>query len=708
MKALKSLSIVKPVILVKLLEDERLLVIDSESTIRFYNKDDFKLESGFKVKIVHERFQTKVVDYSNDAQFFATLSADCRESRLYNTTTKKIIARVTRHQGEVSCVGIDPLSRYMFSCGDDGKTFALDTRSGKFVFTLPHHADTINDIAFSKNGNWIATGGYDKKIQLFNLVTMVAKDKFRAHAAAIMKLKFFGKNKLISIDKNSKAIIWNIYSGKVIERLQGIHDDVTQIVTAEDDKFLFIGTKLGYVLVYDLVTYEQLSSKFIKITSPISAMHYDEVSHHLIIGTEDGFLMYYYIYENEVKLKEYLMNKNMDAIEEEVKKNPILKYTDIYDMVSNLWENALAKAKLAFQSGQKEKALLMLKSFQDIPSKNRVIQKLVKEYAEYEKFVQLAKQGKIALAYSLANQHPIYKESNIYKQLEQRWKKLLHEALKFALQPRGLEKAREILAPYRGVSEKTVLIQEVLSKGEVYKRFKDALMKKDFRIASELIKQHAFLKEFPEYESMMRYADNLYMKAEKLIYDGKNVEAMKLLHLLANFTDFEEEVRELSKSIDAKQKFYDAIEEKNYAIAYNMMTINEDLEDTPIGKKLLQEWNKDLDRANSFAANGNVSGVKKVLGKYFHVSSKYGALATVFAWCYINQLENAVRSKYPRNEIEKGIKNYVLNFGVDDQIEMFLELYKLKYPDSKLDIEHLKKGSLSMWRPSMIVDSILE
>ena len=706
MKIVKSLSIVKPVILAKILEDKSLVVIDNETTVRFYDKDSFKLKNGFKVNIKHERYKMSVVAYSNNGEFFATLSSDCQESRLYNAKTKKALARVTRHQGEVSCVGIDPLSRYMFSCGDDGKTFALDLKSGKLVFTLPHHADSINDIAFSKNGNWLATASYDKKIQLFNLVTMHGKDKLKAHASAVMKLKFFDKNKLISIDKNSKAIIWNIYSGKVIERLNGIHDDVTQLTISKDDTFLFLGTKLGYVLVYDLTTYELLSKRFIKINSPITVMFYDDESDHLILGTQDGFLMYYYIYENEDKLKKLLMQKNIDAIEEEVKNNPLLRYTDIYSLVSNLWENTLKKAKIALQNHQKEKAMLMLKSFKDIPSKNKIIQKLLKDYAEYDKFVQLAKQGKIALAYSLANRYPIYKESKIYKLLEDKWKKALYEGQKYALMPNGSDKAREILAPYRGVSEKTMYIQDVLTKGEVYKRFKNALAKKDFRVASELTKQHPFLKEFPEYDKMMMYADNLYMKAQKYIYDGNNIEAMKILRVLGGFSDFKEDVRESMKDIENKQRFYDAVDEDNYAIAYNMMTLLEDLEETPAGRKLLDTWNEDLKKANIYAALGDVEGITKILQKYFTVTSKSLAIATVFAWCYMNQLEHALREKREQSEIENGIKNYVINFGLDDQIELFYEIFKRRYPDTKLTLEHLTKGSMKMWRPSMIEDSI--
>jgi len=111
---------------------------------------------------------------------------------------------------------------YGINCGDDGKTFAIDVESGKLVFTLPPHADTINDIAFSRNGNWVAVASYDRKISLFSLVTMTPKNKLKAHSAPVMHLKFFRRNKMLSIDKSSSAIVWNIYSGKVLQRLQGI------------------------------------------------------------------------------------------------------------------------------------------------------------------------------------------------------------------------------------------------------------------------------------------------------------------------------------------------------------------------------------------------------------------------------------------------------------------------------------------------------
>ncbi|WP_321778367.1 hypothetical protein [Sulfurimonas sp.] len=251
----------------------------------------------------------------------------------------------------------------MFSCGDDGKTFVIDIKSGKLAFTLPVHVDTVNDIVFSSNGNWVATCSYDKRISIFQLSMMTPKHKLKAHAAPIMKMAFIGQNKLFSVDKNSTGIIWNIYTAKVIERLEGIHDDVTQVVTADNDQFLFLGTALGYIIVYDLKTYKQLSRMYIKLKSSITSLIFDEETKYLIVSCEDGRLLYYNIYEGEDRLKSLLKEKKYASIHSYVEVNPLLAYTKIYQLVSNLWDNTLKKAIVYLQKSDKKTAMKLFNLF---------------------------------------------------------------------------------------------------------------------------------------------------------------------------------------------------------------------------------------------------------------------------------------------------------------------------------------------------------
>jgi len=706
MDPVKKKNLHEAVILVKRLDNGQLIVVDSKTTVRYLNIDKLEVLNGFKANINHLRYKTDVVSFSGDGGYFATLTTDCKESRLYSANTKKIVARVDRHHGEASTVAIEPNSRYMFSGGDDGKIFAVEIRSGKLAFTLPAHVDTINDMAFSKNGNWIAYASYDKKISIFNLSMMTLKHKLKHHSSAVMKVRFLSKNRLVSVDKKSSAFIWNIYSGKVLQRLQGIHDDVTQITTTPDDKFLFVGTALGYVLVYDLDTYELLSKKYIKVSSAITALEFYEEKHQLIIGCENGDLLFYNIYEGEDYLKELLKFKKYEEIQKQAENNPLLAYTQIYDLVANLWEKTLEKAKILLQNNDKETALALLEDFRTIPAKNKIIQKVVREYDDFDKFVTYAKEGKLALAYSIANAHPMYKESKIYKALEAKWQKIFTTAQKYALDPKGIDKAKEILAPYRGISEKTKLIQEVLTKGEVYKRFRVALGQKDFKIAFELIRIHPFLMEFPEYDSLMNYADTLYMKSQEYIQKGDTHAAMKMLRVLGDFPDFKEEVKYLMQDIENKQKFFNAVAAKDYALAYNLMAISEDLQETVDGAKLHKRWMDDLSEAYSYTYEGNIERIKELMKPYMKISSKYMALASLFGQTYIAQLEKAIDNEEDQVKIEEGIRNYLLAFGLDEHIQNLFEFFKERYPSTKLTLERLPKGSLKMWRPSMIVDAI--
>ncbi len=708
MEVVDSKNIKEPVILLKILNNNSLLVVDSHTTVRFFDSDTLSLIDGFKVKIHHPRYQQNVVAFSSNAAYFATVSPSYRESRLYNAATKNVITQVDRHHGEVSCLGIDPLNRYMFSCGDDGKTFVIELKSGKLVFTLPFHIDTINDIAFSKNANWVATASYDKKISLFNLSTMTAKSKLEGHFSPVMNLRFLKKNRLVSLDKDATAIIWNIRNSEIISKLKGIHDTVTQVTTSADDEFLFIGTELGYIIVYDLNNYEILSNKYIKLHSTITALEFDKQKQHLIIGTQEGDILFYDIYQGEEKLHDFLKLKDFEGIQKEVEKNPILKYTKIYNLVSNLWETTLQKAKIALENNDRQTAVSLFKHFKNIPSKNSIMQNVMIEYVDFKHFSAFAKQGKLALAYGLANKHPMYKDSRLYKALEVNWRKTFEHAQHYTLDPKGAQKAQEILSPYRGISEKTKLIKELLTQGEVYKRFRVSIGQKDFRIAFELIKLNPFLKEFKDYENLIKYADTLYIKSKLLIDNGDTHSAIKLLRVLEDFTDFKEEVEELILEIESRQKFFNAIEEDDIPLAYNLLHKFEVLQDTEDGKRLQQEWNSDLSIANRYAVEGDINGVKKSFDKYMAISSKYTLLATVFGLCYMVQLEEAMSQKVSKSKLENGIKNYMLSFGLQDQIENFFKQFKSRHPESKLTLDHLTHGSIKMWRPSMIENSILE
>jgi len=545
MNPLKKKNFNNPIIFTKFLDITTLIVVDSESKISYLDINTFELKDSFSTNIKHQRYSTKVVGFTSYGDSFVSLGSDNKSIVLIDTKTKKIKQMQNRHKGEISCIAIEPKNRYIFTAGEDGKIFALDIETDKIAFNLPVHVDTVNDIAFSDNSQWVATASYDKKISLYNIAMMKPRFRLKAHQAPVCKLHFLSEYRLFSIDKSSVGIVWDMHDSKIITRVQGIHDDVLQITTNKDGTLLFLGTKLGYVLVYDINTYEIIDKRFIKLKSSITSMNYCSKNNNLIIGTESGELFLYDVFNGEDKINEFLEDKKYKELEEFVKDKQLLKYTPSYQIIITLWDKTLKVAKNFLGKNEKDKAKQIFAQFMSVPSKRQAIDKLFEEYEEFDKFMLLVSKAKYSLAYSLVNKHPIYKETAVYKSMELRWKKDFLLAQKTLIKTKSADKVKEILAPYRGVSEKTKLIQGLLLNANVYERFKLLLQKKEYKTCFDLVDLHEYLKEYKEYQILQNVADKIYIQSQKLLQNGEKHSALKLLQILLDFEEFKEDAKDM-------------------------------------------------------------------------------------------------------------------------------------------------------------------
>ncbi|MCF6339216.1 MAG: WD40 repeat domain-containing protein [Sulfurimonas sp.] len=708
MNPIKQTNIFEPVIYIQILDAKTLLIVDSHSTLKYFDKTSMYIKNNIKISNLHKRYATKVVALNYTVDRLALVSTGAKNSKLIDIKNKKVITTIDRHQGEVSCVAIDPKNKYMFSCGDDGKTFAIDINTGALMFTLPIHIDGVNDIAFSQNGQWLATGSYDKNIFLFNLATVSPKSKLKAHSSAVVKLQFLSNHRLFSVDKKNSAIIWDLNTSKIITRLKGIHDDVTCVVVGSDNNFLFLGTQLGYVIVFDLKIYELISAKLIKFTHKITAINFIEETQELIVASDSGELKIYNIFENEDKLNESLRKKDYFHMQKYMDANPLLKYTKASQVFIALWDRTIEKATQYLGDNNKKQAIKLFENFKDISSKKQAMLKLIKEFDEFDKFLMFIEKKKLPLAYSLANMHPVYKKTSVYKNMEIKWIEALNLAKKYFFESKFNDKATELLVPYRGISEKTKIIQQLVLKSKLYRRFQTAAGQKDFKIVSELLKQHSFLKRFKEYDALVKYSDSLYIKIQKYLQKDDTHSAIKLLRVLVDFEDFKEEAKIIMTNIENRQKFFNTIQDNDLILAYNLLDSSNDLQSSESGKKLHLAWENDLNIANMYAQNKDIDGIKTTLNKYIKISSKNRSIAIVLSKYYIVELELKLKQIKDKKILEHGIKNYLLYFGSTDEIMSFFEIFKEKFLDTKLNLKSQVHGSMDKWRPSMIVNSILD
>lgn len=705
MEALKLLNFKHPVLLLKTLSNGNLGIIDAQNTLRIVDESSYDIVDGFKTNLEHERHLGSNVDMTVDGEYTVSTIVGSNQAGIFSLSKRELLYKVGHHHGDVESVGVDPNGRYFVTCGQDGKAFAWVLKTSRLAFALPPHADYVSTVAFSENGQWIATGSYDKIIILFNIATMGEPIKLYGHTGVIVKMLFLPEAKLVSADRGGGLIVWDIGKGKVFKRLSKMNDDITSMCISTTKRFVFVGTKLGYVGLYDMQTMELVTQHYIKVHETISSLALLSNPLRLAISTLKGNIHIYSLLGDEKRYLAMLRDGDYKSFYDALEDNPMLSYSKLYEAAEKIWLDTLNKGRSFLEKNERQKAKEIFAPFAVIGKKQPFIAQMLSSYEKYEQYRLSAQEGHLALAYSLAKQYPSFQDSEIYTKMEAKWKKNFFKAQELILTPNGEEQARELLAQYRGISEKTVLIQQLFEQRKMYVYFKKTIAQRDYVKFFGLVKMYPFLKEFEEYTEVMEYADKLYIQTQKAYAEGDFATARKGCEILLSFPDYAQEAQEVGNTIRIKHLFFEAIATNNLSNAFSYLSSYPLLYETREAQLLERQWNNAVDKAQKYAASGNATETRAVFEPYFGIRDKFRAMAGVVSQAYCVQLEEKIRRDAPLDTIERGIRQYVTLFGIDEAILSIVDFLK-RVTQSKIDLQALKKGSLETWSPMNRIDDI--
>jgi len=134
--------------------------------------------------------------------------------------------------------------------GYDGNVRLLHPSNGAADGVLKGSIGSIYSGAISKNGVYLAVGGADSMIRIYDNAQGKLLKQFRAHEGEISSLQFnLQGDRLLSTSTDMSARIWDIPSGR---KLQTVHSDGSDIMAAEfhpDGLSLATGSMSGKIVL---------------------------------------------------------------------------------------------------------------------------------------------------------------------------------------------------------------------------------------------------------------------------------------------------------------------------------------------------------------------------------------------------------------------------------------------------------------------------
>lgn len=205
-------------------------------------------------------------DYSPDGSQLAVASTI--GIWLYDVKARKEISFLSRHTHFVNSIAFSPNGNNLAS-GSSGNTILVwNVEEGEVITTLKGHTDEIYSLAFSPDGNILVSGGEDELIKIWNLKDPKTPITIPGHIDGVTSIAISPDGNLLASSGRSvhRISLWNLKNGEFIKFLLGHTKDINSIAFMSDGTTLVSGSDDGTIRFWNtkegnqLKTYDGISA----------------------------------------------------------------------------------------------------------------------------------------------------------------------------------------------------------------------------------------------------------------------------------------------------------------------------------------------------------------------------------------------------------------------------------------------------------------
>ncbi len=183
------------------------------------------------------------IAFNINGSLLASSSGPDQTIRLWEVRNERCL-KVLNEPGNPACIAFSPNGNLLASGSEDGNIRLWEVSTGECLATLQGHTNEVWSVSFSPDGRILASGGPDSTVRLWEVKSGKCISILRGHANWVRSVAFSPDGVLLASGSDDSTVrLWEIKSGKCISILRGHANWVRSVAFSPDGVLLASGSE---------------------------------------------------------------------------------------------------------------------------------------------------------------------------------------------------------------------------------------------------------------------------------------------------------------------------------------------------------------------------------------------------------------------------------------------------------------------------------
>ncbi len=659
--------------------------------------------------IAHELLghKTTAVAFSKELSLFAF--ANGTTIHILKLQTKEILQTIRSDEGSIEILSFVPNTPYIIAGTKEGRVlqFRYDGRAQlsrlcsfptERLETQKISSNYVSAMAFY--GETMACSGYGGSIVLIQLTSQANKKIIQASKTRINALLFLDAHLLLSGGSDGVLRIHSLTHPDKTQSITTPFTSIKHILKLPNPNQVLLSAESNRLVLIDVANAKLITQEYLRFQSQVEQIHLHRNTE-LYVALQEGLLLRLELTSAD-DLRTHIIAGRVDEAYRVLQADAMLQGSREHKRLEQLFERLCDQAIEHLMRQQTQEAKRLLGGFEDISSKQGVIETIFKDFDHFGRFKVLVSQKKYSLAYAMSERFTNLKRTPQYKKMEEHFTEAFGFAQKQILLGRK-DLAEEFLSPYITLPSKKPIITLLLKQNREFIEFLRAIAAQDHEKIQKLLHLHELFAQIPSYVALKKAQEEELLTVEKLIKSGNTQEALQKIEKIKTPTADQKQLKELQIFAKLAAMLKELYEKGEFIASYELIDNYQRLQDVALAQKLENEWAKLMQECEEYALKGDIKSIKMRLGALIELPTRLAKIGDLLRVSFHTKIKMllAKRSFVSAQNI---LYSYIDIFGCDSEIRTLISIYEhLSGEKLAITLESERKIGRNDWIQSPLI-----